>query len=46
MAPPAVLIPAVIGTSILFLAVLGGFGALAGGAPGNRSRSEIGLSLN
>jgi vacuolar iron transporter family protein len=31
--PPSALIPAVIGTSILFLALLGGFGAHAGGAP-------------
>ncbi len=33
VAPGAVLIPVVIGTSVLFLAVLGGFGAHAGGAP-------------
>ncbi|QDU98921.1 VIT1/CCC1 transporter family protein [Lignipirellula cremea] len=31
--PPSALIPAVIATSILFLALLGGFGAHAGGAP-------------
>ena len=31
--PPTALIPAVITTSILFLALLGGFGARAGGAP-------------
>ena len=31
--PSAVLIPVVIATSILFLALLGGFGAHAGGAP-------------
>lgn len=33
IAPGSVLIPVVIGTSVLFLAVLGGFGAHAGGAP-------------
>jgi VIT1/CCC1 family predicted Fe2+/Mn2+ transporter len=33
IAPGAVLIPVVIGTSVSFLAVLGGFGAHAGGAP-------------
>lgn len=32
-APRAVLIPVVVATSILFLALLGGFGAHAGGAP-------------
>ena len=31
--PVAALIPVVVGTSILFLALLGGFGAYAGGAP-------------
>jgi len=31
--PQAALIPVVIGTSVLFLALLGGFGAHAGGAP-------------
>jgi VIT1/CCC1 family predicted Fe2+/Mn2+ transporter len=31
--PQAALIPVVIGTSVLFLAILGGFGAHAGGAP-------------
>ena len=31
--PRAALIPVVIATSILFLALLGGFGAHAGGAP-------------
>jgi VIT1/CCC1 family predicted Fe2+/Mn2+ transporter len=31
--PPAALIPAVVATSVLFLAILGGFGAHAGGAP-------------
>lgn len=31
--PPTALIPVVVGTSILFLALLGGFGAHAGGAP-------------
>ena len=33
LVPQAVLIPFVIGTSIVFLALLGGFGAHAGGAP-------------
>ena len=33
LAPQALLIPFVIGTSIVFLALLGGFGAHAGGAP-------------
>lgn len=33
IAPAAVLIPVVIATSIVFLALLGGFGAYAGGAP-------------
>ncbi|RLS36447.1 MAG: VIT family protein [Planctomycetota bacterium] len=33
LAPSAMLIPIVITTSILFLALLGGFGAYAGGAP-------------
>jgi VIT1/CCC1 family predicted Fe2+/Mn2+ transporter len=41
MAPPAVLIPAVIGTSIVFLAVLGGFGAHAGGAPVTRAAIRV-----
>lgn len=31
--PGAVLIPIVVGTSVIFLALLGGFGAKAGGAP-------------
>jgi VIT1/CCC1 family predicted Fe2+/Mn2+ transporter len=31
--PRAALIPVVVGTSVLFLAILGGFGAYAGGAP-------------
>ncbi len=33
IAPGSVLIPVAIGTSVLFLAVLGEFGAHAGGAP-------------
>ncbi len=33
LAPQRVLIPVVVATSILFLALLGGFGAYAGGAP-------------
>ncbi|QDU26632.1 VIT family protein [Anatilimnocola aggregata] len=33
MVPPQALIPVVIGTSVVFLALLGGFGAYAGGAP-------------
>jgi VIT1/CCC1 family predicted Fe2+/Mn2+ transporter len=32
-APPTALIPFVMGTSMVFLALLGGFGAYAGGAP-------------
>jgi VIT1/CCC1 family predicted Fe2+/Mn2+ transporter len=41
MAPPTVLIPTVIGTSIVFLAVLGGFGAHAGGAPVTRAAIRV-----
>ena len=33
IAPTTMLIPAVIGTSVILLALLGGFGAHAGGAP-------------
>ncbi len=40
LTPTAVLIPVVIVTSILFLALLGGFGAHAGGVRSSRPRSE------
>ncbi len=39
--PSAVLIPVVIVTSILFLALLGGFGAYVGGAPVTRAAARV-----
>ena len=39
--PPGALIPIVIATSILFLALLGGFGAYAGGAPVTRAAVRV-----
>jgi VIT1/CCC1 family predicted Fe2+/Mn2+ transporter len=39
--PRALLIPVVVATSILFLALLGGFGAYAGGAPLIRSALRV-----
>ena len=39
--PRAALIPVVIGTSILFLAILGGFGAHAGGAPVTKAALRV-----
>lgn len=39
--PTAVLIPVVIGTSLLFLALLGGFGAHAGGAPTTKAAVRV-----
>lgn len=39
--PAALLIPVVIVTSILFLALLGGFGAYAGGAPVTRAAVRV-----
>jgi VIT1/CCC1 family predicted Fe2+/Mn2+ transporter len=39
--PAGALIPVVIGTSILFLAVLGGFGAHAGGAPVTKAAVRV-----
>ena len=39
--PRTALIPIVIGTSILFLAILGGFGAYAGGAPVTKAALRV-----
>jgi len=39
--PTAILIPAVVGTSIVFLALLGGFGAHAGGAPVKKAALRV-----
>ncbi len=39
--PRAALIPVVVGTSILFLALLGGFGAHAGGAPVTKAALRV-----
>jgi vacuolar iron transporter family protein len=39
--PSAALIPVVVATSVLFLAVLGGFGAHAGGAPVLRAAARV-----
>ena len=39
--PRAALIPVVVATSILFLALLGGFGAYAGGAPLMKSALRV-----
>jgi VIT1/CCC1 family predicted Fe2+/Mn2+ transporter len=39
--PRAALIPVVVGTSVLFLAILGGFGARAGGAPVFKAAARV-----
>jgi VIT1/CCC1 family predicted Fe2+/Mn2+ transporter len=39
--PPAALIPVVVATSVLFLAILGGFGAHAGGAPVLKAAARV-----
>ena len=39
--PQVALIPAVIATSLLFLALLGGFGAQAGGAPVKKAAMRV-----
>jgi len=39
--PKTALIPVVVGTSILFLAILGGFGAYAGGAPVTKAALRV-----
>jgi VIT1/CCC1 family predicted Fe2+/Mn2+ transporter len=39
--PPAALIPVVVVTSVLFLAILGGFGAHAGGAPVFKAAARV-----
>lgn len=41
LTPRAALIPVVVGTSILFLALLGGFGAHAGGAPVTKAAIRV-----
>lgn len=41
LTPQSLLIPVVIGTSILFLALLGGFGAHAGGAPVTKAALRV-----
>lgn len=41
VAPSSVLIPIVVGASILFLAILGGFGAHAGGAPVTKAAMRV-----
>lgn len=41
ISPRAILIPVVIATSIVFLALLGGFGAYAGGAPVTRAAVRV-----
>jgi len=41
LTPQAALIPVVVGTSILFLALLGGFGARAGGAPVTKAAIRV-----
>ena len=41
LVPSAALIPVVVGTSILFLAMLGGFGAYVGGAPVLRAMVRV-----
>jgi VIT1/CCC1 family predicted Fe2+/Mn2+ transporter len=39
--PSAALIPVVVVTSVLFLAILGGFGAHAGGAPVLKAAARV-----